>query len=649
MTFPHLFSPYAIKDLEIRNRIVSTGHDTGLAHNGLPGDALVAYHRERAKGGAGLIVIQVVGVHASAFYTDHLLMGTSDDCIPAYAALIDAIHAEGAKVIVQLFHPGREVAGRPEGVRQPAFAPSASPAERFQTIPSPLSSGAIGEIVEGFGEAARRMVEAGADGVELIASHGYLLSQFISPHVNRRDDKYGGSFENRLRFPREVIGRCRKRMPPEKILGMRISLTEYDLGGMTEDDTTPVCRALAPDLDYLSVVAGSSETLSSAVHIVPPMTVGHGYLSSNARTVKQATGLPIMVTGRINQPQDAERIIAEGAADFCGMTRAMICDPDMPRKAATGDADGIRACIGCNQACIGHFHMGLPISCIQHPETGRELAYGVVSKADTPRSVMVVGGGVAGMKAAVSAAERGHNVTLHEENSQLGGQALLAQLLPGRSEFGGIVTNLERELGRSSVTVNRNRRITIEDIRAAKPDALILATGSAPVIPKLDLDGGPAIVHAAEVLAGVSTTGNRVVVYDWKTDWVGAGIAEHLAKDGAHVRLAVNGPCAGASLVGYMRDEAVARLYRLGVEVVPFMRLFGAEGFSAYFLHTSAQEPMIMDDVDTIVLVCPNRANDRLADAAREFVPIVHVIGDALNPRTAEEAVFEGLKAACAI
>ncbi|MGL4294723.1 MAG: FAD-dependent oxidoreductase, partial [Aestuariivirga sp.] len=448
MQFPLLFSPFTLKTTEFRNRIFSTGHDTYLPEDGLPSDALIAYQRARARGGAGLIVIQVVGVHETSRYTEALLMGTSDDCIPHFKRLVDAIHAEGTKVFIQLFHPGRELLGRPDGVIQPAFAPSHSPSERFHVIPREMSPGLIGEIVDGFGQAARRMAEAGADGVEIVASHGYLPAQFMNPNVNRRSDRYGGSLENRLRFTREAIAAIRANVPSHLIVGIRMSGDEHDQDGLTEDDSLAIARALKDELDYLNVIAGTSATASGATHIVPSMANAHGYVAPFARKVKQATGATVFVAGRINQPQIAESVLATAAADMCGMTRAMICDPEMPNKARRGAADDIRACIGCNQACIGHFQLGLPISCIQHPETGRELLFERKSRAARARRIMVVGGGPAGLKAAAVAAERGHQVTLHERDGAFGGQARLAQLLPTRAEFGGIVNNLSREAER---------------------------------------------------------------------------------------------------------------------------------------------------------------------------------------------------------
>jgi NADPH-dependent 2,4-dienoyl-CoA reductase/sulfur reductase-like enzyme len=365
--------------------------------------------------------------------------------------------------------------------------------------------------------------------------------------------------------------------------------------------------------------------------------------------VKQATGRPVLVAGRINQPHEAERIIADGAADLCGMTRALIADPEMPGKAREGRTDEIRACIGCNQACIGHFQLGLPISCIQHPETGRELVYGLRRKADARKRVMVVGGGPGGMKAAAVAAERGHDVTLYERSTRLGGQALVAQLLPGRGEFGGIVTNLAREAGLWGVKVVTGRAVTPDLIATDRPDAVILATGSRPVRPPIEAPDSAPIVHAADVLTGKVRTGKRVVIYDWLADWVGSGTAEKLALEGAHVTLCVNGFVQAAAIQSYIRDEYVARHFRLGVEVRPYMRLYGFDGRTATFLHTAAQEAFEIEDVDTVVLACPNAPETGLIDAIRSRGIPVEPIGDCLAPRSCEEAVYEGLKAAMAV
>ncbi len=647
--FPHLFSPYRINNVEIRNRIFSTGHDTDLGRHGAPSEDLIAYQSARARGGAGLIVVQVVAVHDTARYTSEVLMGTTDDHLPMFRKLFKAIREGGSTAFVQLFHPGRELLGRRDGVTQAAYAPSSSPTERFRIVPRALSAGEIEEIIEGYGEAARRMAEVGAEGVEIVASHGYLPSQFMHAGVNLREDRYGGSLENRLRFTREAVASIRKRGPPDLIVGLRLSGIEYDIAGIDETDMLSICRELKGEFDYFNVIAGTSASSSGAMHIVPPMTVKVGYLAPFAGKLKQALGKPVFVAGRINQPQDAEAILAGGSADMCGMTRAMICDPEMPNKARAGRTDDIRACIACNQACIGHAQLGLSISCIQYPESGRELQYGKRPRARQRRKVVVVGGGPGGMKAAAVAAECGHDVTLYEKSARLGGQALLAQLLPHRAEFGGIVTNLAREVERAGVAVKTRSEVTQSLLAEMRPDCVILATGGNPRLPALPGGGETRLIHAHDILAGKAATGGRVVIYDWMADWIGVGIAEKLAAEGAHVRLAVNGPCAAFSIQNYTRDGAIARLFKLGVETIPFMRLYGIEDRTVYFVHTPSQESLVIEDVDSVVAVYPNEPNDSLGHAARQLGIPAFLIGDALAPRTAEEAVFEGMKAATEI
>jgi len=333
---------------------------------------------------------------------------------------------------------------------------------------------------------------------------------------------------------------------------------------------------------------------------------------------------------------------------MCGMTRAMICDPEMPNKAKAGKTDDIRACIGCNQACIGHFQLGLPISCIQHPETGRELAYGRKPRAALRKKVLVVGGGPAGLKAAAVAAERGHEVHLHEREAQTGGQARLAQLLPTRAEFGGIVTNLTAEAERHGAMIHRRSEVTRALLERERPDEVILATGSRPHMPPFEGEAAQ-IVHAVDILAGRATPGARAVVYDWMGDWAGCGIAEKLAGEGVHVRLAVNHHCAAANIQTYIRFETIARLHRLGVEVHPWLRLYGGDGRTAYFIHTPSREAVVMEDVDTIVLNTPNLQEDGLAAVLEELGIAYRLAGDALSPRTAEEAVYEGMLAGLAV
>lgn len=644
--FPTLFSPVRLGPVEVRNRIVSTGHDTNLPAAGAVTDALIAYHGARARGGVGLIVCQVIGVHASARYTSHILMGETDDCIPGLRRLAEAVKAEGARFFAQLFHPGREIMETADGAAPVAYAPSATPSERFRVRPRAMSLALIEEMVAGYGATARRVAEAGADGVEIVASHGYLPAQFLSPMVNRRDDAYGGDPERRLRFLREIIAAARAEISQDMALGLRISGGERHEGGLSEEDALAAIAALAPSLDYVSIVAGSSATAGGAVHIVPPMSVEHAYLAPFGERAKAAVDIPVVVTGRINQPQQAEAMLTEGRADLVGMTRAMICDPEMPAKAREDRFDDVRACIGCNQACIGHFHKGAPISCIQHPETGRELDYGAVAPAAEPRSVLVAGGGPAGMKAAAVAAARGHRVTLCEASGRLGGQALLAQMLPHRAEFGGIVDNLSREMALAGVAVETGVSVDREFVEERRPDVVIVATGATPYWPEgLEIAEDAQAIDAWAALLGVVNIGGSVVIADWRSDWVGVGLAEMLAVSGRRVRLAVNGLHAAETLPNYVRDAAAGRLHDLGVEVIPYARLYGADADTVYLQHTASEAAMIVEEVDTLVLAQGSASDDALLADLQDYDGRVVAIGDCLSPRTAEEAVLDGLRA----
>ena len=647
--FPNLFQPFQIRGLRLKNRIMSTGHDTTLPTDGLVNDALIAYHDARARGGVGLIVSQVAGVHETARYTSHMLMAVNDDCIAGFRRLAETCHAHDCKVISQLFHPGREIMEGGDGLLTVAYAPSVVPNERFRVMPRQLDKPMIDEIVAGYREAARRMHAAGLDGVELVASHGYLPAQFFNPHTNRRTDDYGGSLENRLRFATEALAAMRAATSEEFVIGMRISASDRDENGLTSDDALESCRLLEPLLDYVNVTAGTSASAGGAVHIVPPMAYQAAYLASDAARFRRALSIPVFVAGRINQPQEAEAILAQGSADLCGMTRALICDPEMPAKARDGRTEDIRACIACNQACIGHFHRGVPISCIQHPETGRELKFGTPKPAERPRKVMVIGGGPAGMKAAAIAAARGHQVTLYEASTQLGGQALLAQQLPRRAEFGGIITNLSRELELAQVRVVKGVRVDLELVEVERPDAVVIATGAKPYRPEIPDDGSVQIVDAWQVLRKQVKTGGRVVVADWRCDWIGPGIAERLIAEGCSVDLAVNGTHPGELLPLYVRDNIAAELHRSGIRITPYARLYGCDGGTVYMQHTASEQPIIFENVDTLVLCLGHEPVDDLSAMLKDRIAEVHIIGDSMAPRTAEEAVYEGLKVGAAL
>lgn len=648
--FPHIFQPIRLGHMAVKNRIFIPGHNTALSERGLVSEAMLAYHEARAAAGVGMLTMEVSTVHES--YAPHgRLSVVSDECIPGLKAMAETGKRHDCRILGQLFHPGRVAAASEDGSQMASFAPSEVPDEFYKNVPAPLTIGQIGEIVESYRCGAARMAEGGLDGVEIISSMGYLISQFLNPRLNLRDDAYGGSAENRLRFLREVIQAVRGGAGDGLTVGIRISADEMDEEGLTADETIEALKALEGEggLDYFNIIAATTATYAGWLHIIPHMVMPNAYLAPLAQRVKEAVSLPVLIAGRVTQPQEAEHILESGQADMVGLVRAHICDPQFMTKTRDGRVEDIRACIGCNQACIGHRLKGFPVSCIQYPESGRELAFGVKTVAKTAKKVVVVGGGPAGMKAAAVAAERGHEVHLYEKDKRLGGQALLAQLLPDRAEFGGIVTNLAREMETHGVTVETGVAMDADAVAIGKPDAVILATGARSQLPAIEGIEDSHVVDSWSVVRGEANVGASVVIWDWRCDWVGLGLAQMLAQNGCHVRLAVNGMVAGERIPSMVRDYAIGELHKLGVEIVPYMRLFGADADTVYFQHVTSNEPVVMEGVDTLV---SNHAPRRCAELGGELAARgieTTLIGDCLSPRTAEEAVLEGLKAGMAV
>ena len=646
--FPNLLSPITINGLTVRNRIVSSGHGTRLADKHQVSDRLLAYHAARARGGAGLIITEAAMVDLESVASPTHLVVATDDIIPSFQRLSDTLHGHGCAVIGQVFHLGLEMTSGADGRRAVAYGPSASPSERYHTAGREMPTHHVRETVSRFADAAGRMKRGGMDGVEIAASHGYLIAQFLSPSLNQRTDEYGGSFANRMRFLREIIDAIRERIGSDLILGVRISGDEMVAEGLDADEVLEICRTAGADggLDYFNVTAGSSRQAGAAVQIIPPMSTEIAQTAPFSAAIKAVVDQPTIAVGRINHAGVAEAIIASGQADMCGMTRAMITDPELANKLAAGRAEDVRQCIGCNQACIDRMHRGYGVSCIQHPETGRETLFGTANPAAVRKRVMVVGGGPGGMKAAAVAAERGHDVTLYEKSNRLGGQALLAQLLPRRAEFGGIVTNLQREMELAGVRVELGIDVDRNMVEREAPDTVIVATGATVRRPEMEGADEAHVLDAWQVLQGGQNIGSSVAIADWRCDWIGLGLAEKLARDGCRVRLASTGHVAGETIPRYMRDLWLGDMHKLGVELVPLARLFGVDGDTVYFQHVASGDPIIMEGIDTVVLSQGHDPLSALEQALEGWPGEVLLVGDCLAPRTAEEAVLEGLEAA---
>ena len=647
-----LFEPLIIRKKILKNRIFSTGHMAVMLKEGCPTESMIAYHEAKAKGGAALTIIEAARVHPSGDSGRPAIRAYDPSCISGYKKLTAACHRYDCLVFGQLTHPGREMADLEDGTSPVAYAPSAIPNERFHVMPRELSEHMIQEIVVGFKISAQNLKKARLDGIEIVASHGYLLGQFLNKNINKRQDRYGGNFENRHRILDEIIDAVKLGSSDDMLIGVRLSGDEKEFRGIDLQETIKIVEKLTQNkkIDYINVTAGTSAGLAGSTHIVPSMRFEAGYTTPLAKAIKGVTNKPVFVAGRINTPQIAEEALLNKAADMCGMTRALISDPQMPQKAESGRLDEITACVGCNQACIGHMLNGKPISCIQSPETGRELTFNKLKPPLKKRQILIIGGGPAGMKAATVAASRGHEVKLIEASSKLGGQINLAEKLPGRSEFGGITTNLANKLNRQNVEIKLNTKVSADFVMQEAPEVVILATGGRSFEPIIEGRENAHVVTAWQILEGKANVGSRVAIADWRCDWVGLGLAELLARQGCHVRLACNGMVPGQTVNQYVRDNWLGILHKLNVETLTHLRLHGIDSEDAYFQHTLSGEPVILNNVDTLVTAFGAGSFNTLEkDLKNNFHSKLHVIGDALSPRTVEEAILDGLKTSTAI
>ena len=647
-----LFEPLNIRQKVFKNRIFSTGHMAVMLQEGFPTDDMIAYHEAKAKGGAALTIIEAARVHPSGNSGRPAIRAYDPRCVSGYKKLATKCHNYDCLVFGQLTHPGREMTNLEDGTIPVAYAPSASPNERFHIMPREMSEQMIDEIVTGYKISAQNLRTAGLDGIEIVASHGYLIGQFLNKNVNQRKDKYGGNFRNRYRILDQIIDAVKDGSSDEMLVGIRLSGDEKEFQGMELKGTLELIEELNKNesIDYINITAGTSAGLKGSTHIVPSMRFESGYTLPLSQAIKDVSDKPVFVAGRINTPQLADKALIQGSADMCGMTRAIISDPEMPLKAETGRFDEIIACVGCNQACIGHMLNGQPISCIQRPETGRELTFSHLSPAPEKKKILVIGGGPAGMKATAVAASRGHSVKLIEATSKLGGQVNLAERLPGRSEFGGITTNLENMLRTQDVEIKLNTEASLQLIREEAPEVIILATGGKSFEPTIEGKESAHVVTAWQLLEGKANVGSRVVIADWRCDWVGLGVAELLARQGCHVRLACNGMVPGQTINQYVRDNWLGTLHKLNVETLTHLRLRGVDSDDTYFQHTLSEQPVILNDVDTLVTAFGSEATNTLEKDLRNKVQSeLYVIGDALSPRSVEEAILDGLKTSAKI
>lgn len=641
MKFEAMFQPIQIGPMTVANRFVMSPMGNNFANtDGTMSERSASYYGARAKGGFGLITFEATVVYKEAKGGPRKPCLYDDSTVSSFQAAIAACHQAGAKVSIQLQHAGPE--GNTKITGYPLKAASAIPASCGRETPEAITKEELYRLIECYGDAAIRAKKAGADAVEIHCAHGYLVSTFISARTNKRVDEFGGSFENRMRLPKLIIENIRKKAGDSLAILCRINATDDVEGGQTAQDAAAVAS-------YLEKECGVDGLhLSRAVHLHDecmwaPSLIHGGFSADYVTEIKRAVSVPIITVGRYTEPQFAELMIAEGRADLVAFGRQSIADPEMPNKAKAGRLDLMNPCIGCLQGCVPNMFKGEPITCLVNPLAGREADF---KPAQTKKNVMVIGGGPGGLYAAFTAAQRGHAVALYEKGDILGGNMRLAAYPPGKGDITNMVRSYIAKCEEYGVKMVMHTEVTPAMVAEAKPDAVIVATGSNPLVLPIPGINDTGVIHAGDLLDGKASVGKKVLVVGG--GMVGCEVADFLGELGHEVS------------VIELRDQ-------LGPDVIPEHRKFLMKDFDTYKVQgvTGAKVAQFFTDgvsytladgtegrlegFDNVVLAMGYRNNDTISEEIKKIVAETYVIGDAVKARKALDATAEGLNAALEI
>lgn len=641
MRFKTLFSPIQIGPMTVKNRFVVPPMGNNFANpDGTWSDQSVAYYAERAKGQFGLITIEATVVHHGAKGGPKKPCLYDDSSIESLKKITDACHAQGAKVSIQLQNAGPE--GNAKNAGAPIEAASAIPSVYGKDTPVEVPTEKVYELVKGYGDAAERAMKAGADAVEIHMAHGYLVNSFISPRTNKRVDEFGGNFENRMRFPRLIVEEVKRRVGGKVAILARINSSDEVEGGDDVHDSAAIAA-------YLEDCGVEGLHVSRAVHIKDeymwaPTAVHAGFSADLVTEIKRAVSIPVITVGRYTEPYYAELLLREGRADLVAFGRQSLADPHMPEKAMNDNLEDLVPCIACLQGCVANMYKGEPICCLVNPFLGHE-AQGY-PKAEKSKKVMVIGGGVAGMCAAFVAAERGHDVSLYESTDKLGGNMRLAAYPPGKGDITNMIRSYIVRCEKAGVKIHMNTTVDLEMVKAEKPDAVIVSTGSRTLILPIEGIENPAIIHGSDLLDGKRAAGKKVLV-------VGGGMVG----------------CETAAFLGEQQHDVTVIEYRdtVGADVIHEHRVFLMEDFKNYGIKeiTGAKVCKFFDDgveyespdgsrhevrgFDSVVLSMGFKNYNPFAEQLEELGQEVYVVGDATRARRALDATKEAYAAAMQI
>ena len=612
--------------------------------DGMITERYIRYIEEKAKGGWGMIITEDYAVNENAKGYQFIPGLYNDAQIEGNKKLTETVHKYESRIFCQMYHPGRQSKHAVNGNVQP-LAPSAIKDPFCMDLPKEMTREEIHQIVRDFGTTARRAKEAGFDGIEIHAAHGYLISSFLSPFTNKRVDEYGGCFENRTRILDEVYAAIRENVGNDFPVQVRISANEYLLGGRTEADTYELARHL-DELGVDAIHVSNGMYASPIVRqIIAPMYTEHAFNMDAAEQVKKLVSCPVIVTNRINDPKMADTILKMGKADFIGMGRGSLADPHLPAKAKAGKFENIRYCIGCLQGCEAGLLAGTCATCLVNPRVGREYE-NPMEKTASPKKVMIIGGGPAGLMAAETAAKIGHDVAVYEAKAQLGGQFRSAAFPPGKGELSTFVSSLRKSLEDLKVPVHMGTEVTEDLIRAEKPDAVIIATGAKPLVLPIEGIHGDNVVTAEDVLLGnVDVRPGPVVVCGGGE--VGGETAHFLTQT-----------CQDITLIE-MRDDILNDMFPLmrmclmdyikegGIKVLTGAKVASITEDSVSY--TDAYGNLKSAPAATVVSAFGYKAYNPLEETVRKYCDNVKVVGCAVKAGNALTAVREGYEAALAL